>query len=377
MKTFIIILSFLTTFTSYTFSQCSSLFSFAAYFENVTFNNQSNVSNAHYFWNFGDGTGSNFENPIHKFPETGNYLVTLFSKDTVSNCASYYEYWVNVTKYSTDICQTSITDSVFVYNGNNYLKIIDNSTNCENYFGNLDGGPGSNYPPNNWIWLGSYWHNYRMVSRIQYYTDDTTVLNPLMREAYKTSLLNYSSSKNYDDCSANFEFVTLSQDSTGKRIQFTAMNKTASSYEWLISGFGNPILSNYDTISILYPYTYDDLWRVALRIQGSSGCFDTLFQNILVRDENNTFMSDNETENTIQFSLIPNPMQDELTITISEFNEYVNFSLYNLNGQLLKEINNITASQITIHRENYASGLYFVTFKTNDGKIATGKIIME
>jgi len=73
------------------FGQCSSLFSFAANFETVNFYNQSSLSNAHYFWNFGDGTGSNFRDPIHKFPETGSYMVTLFINDTVSNCSSYCE----------------------------------------------------------------------------------------------------------------------------------------------------------------------------------------------------------------------------------------------------------------------------------------------
>lgn len=68
--------------------QCSGLFSFAANFETVNFFNQSTVSNAHYFWNFDDGTGSNLKDPIHKFPETGNFFVTLFAKDTLSNCSS-------------------------------------------------------------------------------------------------------------------------------------------------------------------------------------------------------------------------------------------------------------------------------------------------
>jgi PKD repeat protein len=101
MKKIIALAAIVLAITTSVLGQCTPLFSFAAYFNTVTFLNQSSVSHAHYFWNFGDGTGSNIANPIHTFPDDGDYLVTLFAEDTVSNCSSYYEYWVDVTKYST------------------------------------------------------------------------------------------------------------------------------------------------------------------------------------------------------------------------------------------------------------------------------------
>src|ERR1700683_502434 len=109
MRKIIVLMALAVTITASAVGQCTTLFSFAAYFNTVTFINQSSVSNAHYFWNFGDGTGSNIVNPEHTFANNGDYLVTLFAHDTVSNCSSYYEYWVNVIKYSTDPCQPSIS----------------------------------------------------------------------------------------------------------------------------------------------------------------------------------------------------------------------------------------------------------------------------
>lgn len=360
------------------YGQCTSLFSFAAYFETVTFLNQSNIPNAHYFWNFGDGTGSNFQNPIHKFPETGNYLVTLFAKDTISNCSAYYEYWINLTMYSTDSCKTSITDSIFFYNTHYYLKIIDNSVNCDGYSSNYDGGSAQDLPPNNWISLGGGWGHARFVSRVQYYTYDS--INGMMvhREAYKTSPFLYTSSKNYGDCSANFEFSVTSQDSAGKTILFKAMNSTAASYLWEIIGFGNPIYSTNDTISKYYPYyPNNDFWLVGLKTTGLSGCVDTLFQAIIVQGVTQTITGIDDIPNQVGYTLYPNPFFDKAVLDFSSVKEKVVFTLLNTNGQLLRRISNISNGQVIIDREDLANGLYYFMVQTDDRIIATGKLLAE
>ncbi len=187
---------------------CMSLFSYGANFETVNFYNQSFVSNAHYWWNFGDGTGSNYQNPVHAYPESGKYLVTLFAKDTVSNCSDYYEVWMDVTMYSIAPCSPSITDSVFNSGGIDYLKIIDLSSNYSGYAPGYDGGPASNYyPASNWVYLDTAWGHARFLSRVEYY--DTIGGLQLKRSAYKTTMYNYSSDNNYSDCSANFEYTVI------------------------------------------------------------------------------------------------------------------------------------------------------------------------
>jgi hypothetical protein len=377
MKKIILLTTVVTIKVATVFGQYTCLFSYAAYFDNVTFINQSNIQNAHYFWHFGDGTGSNFQNPIHIFPETGNYLVTLFAKDTISNCASYYEYWVNVTKYSTDSCQPSITDSIFFYNTDYYLKIIDNSNNCNGYSRNYDGGPAQNFPPNNWIWLGGGWHHAKFLSRVQYYTYDTISGYVIHREAYKTSPFLYTSSKNYGDCSANFEFTVVSQDTGGQRILFTAMNKTATYYEWEVMGFGNPIVTNNDTISKYYPYTYNNFWLVGLKTIGSSGCKDTLYQNILVQNNIQTIASVKELNNEVHYNLYPNPFSDKAILDFPSVKQKTTFNLYNTNGQIVKTIGNITSGQVIIDHEGLSSGLYYFMLQTDNKIIATGKLIAE
>lgn len=352
--------------------QCNALYSFGAYFETVEFYNQSTVANAHYFWNFGDGTGSNIYNPVHKFPENGNYLVTLFATDTVTNCSSYYEYWVNVTKYSTDSCQTSISDDIATFSGDDFFQIINQSINCNSYFPNCDGGPGSNFSPNTWVGINNYWQTiaFRMVGRIQYYGNDSIIGSFLAREAYRTISHNYTSARNYDDCSANFEFTVIYEDTTGQRILFRAMNITASYYEWVISGFGGPITSNNDTISQFYPFNPNDLWHTGLIIQGQGGCNDTMYQNILVRENVETTVSIAEEGSPIKCSLYPNPAQDKVTISISEITntETIQYSIFNMLGEKLKA-GFITENNYQIDVSNLSEGLYIVEIAVGNNRV--------
>lgn len=380
MKKIILLIAIVILKVTSTFGQCTSLFSYAAYFDEVTFINQSEVQNAHYFWNFGDGTGSNFQNPIHNFPETGKYLVTLFAKDTISNCSSYYEYWVNVTKYSTDTCVPGFTDSFFIYNNEYYFKIIDNSTNCNDYIAGYSGANvGGGWPLETWIWLGNGWNHARFLSRVQYCTYDTINGPEVHREAYKTSPFLYTSSKNYGDCSANFEFKVVSQDTNGQTILFTAMNKSASYYEWEVIGFGPTITSNNDTISKYYQYpsNSNNLWLVGLKTIGSSGCKDTLYQTILVKNNTQTIAGVEELNNEVHYNLSPNPFSNKAVLDFPSVKQKTTFNLYNTNGQVIKTIDNITSGQVIIEREGLSSGLYYFMLHTDNKRIATGKLIAE
>ena len=269
-----------------------SLFSYGANFETVNFFNQSNVSNAHYYWNFGDGTSSHYENPVHIYPETGKYFVTLFALDTISNCSDYYELWIDLTKYSTETCFATIEDSFFVSGGNEYMTILDNSINCNSYYVDYDFGPNANgWPGASFLVEGL--PPCRFISRVQYY--ENTFPNNLVREAYKSRPYNYSSNKNYGDCSANFEFSVISEDSAGQTILFEAMNKNAISYEWGIIGFGSPIITYDDTVSRTYGFGGNyDMKIVRLYIEEENGCRDTMYQQVLIRQGLQTTVDLNE-----------------------------------------------------------------------------------
>lgn len=280
MKIILNILLLLNLFES-SAQNCMSLFSYGANFETVQFFNQSMTANAHYYWNFGDGTSSNLENPIHIYPENGEFFVTLYAYDTLSTCSDFYELWINIAKNAVELCDPSIENTFFLSGGDEYMIITDNSINCNSYYVNYDFGPSANLTESYTYSVQGYPPS-RFISRAQYY--ENTFPNNLIREAYKSTPYNYSSGKNYGECSANFEFRITEESAQGQTFIFEAMNKNAESYEWGIIGFGAPIVGYSDTISKSYGFGGNyNMGIIRLYIEEANGCRDTMYQQIHIR----------------------------------------------------------------------------------------------
>ncbi|MBI9068510.1 MAG: PKD domain-containing protein [Salinivirgaceae bacterium] len=64
----------------------------------VEFKNESYGEIEMYHWDFGDGSWSEEENPIHTYNEFGEYMVTL-NIETVDSCTSYFEMYLYVGDY--------------------------------------------------------------------------------------------------------------------------------------------------------------------------------------------------------------------------------------------------------------------------------------
>jgi len=365
---------------SYTYSQtCYAFYAFSANYETVHFFNQSTSSNIHYYWNFGDGTGSNVKEPVHKFQENGNYLVTLYVHDTLSNCSNYYEQWLSVTKFSASSCVPSISDSIYYYNYVGtpayYLKIIDNSVYCNNYNPSYYVGYASG-PYNNTFGLGLYPGNFISTA---YFSDNNNIL---VRAAVKTSPNNFNRAKNYGPCSANFEFKVISEDNLGQRILFTAMNKNASSYRWIITGFGVPILSFNDTVSVYHFGNPNSVFpnlakNMVLVIEESNGCADSLFQMVTVRSKTSTIVEISEYSNEqMKVSLSPNPILEKISLNfdLNSFSLHELF-IYNDLGQKVFTIYKPTANQ-EIDISFLSQGIYFLSVSGKSGT-KVFKIIKE
>jgi hypothetical protein len=78
------------------------------------------------------------------------------------------------------------------------------------------------------------------------------------------------------------------------------------------------------------------------------------------------------------FKIYPNPTNLSATL---EFNNQTiqncTLTLYDLRGQLVQTIENITTDKVEIERQSLASGLYFFQLRTDRQIIATGKLTFE
>jgi type IX secretion system substrate protein len=80
--------------------------------------------------------------------------------------------------------------------------------------------------------------------------------------------------------------------------------------------------------------------------------------------------------NEIPYSIIPNPFT---TVTTIQFNSTIHNAvlfIYNLYGQKIKTIADISGDKIKIERGTLRSGLYFYELKQNNKNIATGKLMI-
>ena len=356
---------------------CTSLFSYYTNNETVDFYNRSTVSNAHYWWNFGDGTSSHFKNPSHTFLDNGTFLVTLFIKDTISNCSNYSERWITVTKFSEEACFPQINDSFVTLNGESYITVNDYSVNCNEYHKIAAVGPGGNFGLTNWIEIENNF-SARFVSRIKYFSSNINN-EPLYRQAFKSTPYNYKGNKNYTECSANFEFTVIDEDAGGQTILFEAMNKNAVHYNWKIIGFGNPIESTNDTISHYFPFYYTSIFYfIGLSTEGVSGCKDNFYQDVLINPMRTNPVGINPTKiRSANVEIFPNPFAQQATFKFPNPDK-LNYSLVITNtlGQVVNTISDVRKGEIMINRDGLSTGVYFYQLACDGQRVASGKLMV-
>ncbi len=77
-----------------------------------------------------------------------------------------------------------------------------------------------------------------------------------------------------------------------------------------------------------------------------------------------------------KFKVIPNPFSLTANLESSKILKNATLVIYNLYGQTVKQINNISGQAITLHRNNLPSGLYFLCLIQNHKVIFTDNFVI-
>jgi hypothetical protein len=281
MKKLIVLVIILTKISGVN-GQCNCNYNYSgSTIDSVIFSNLSTVSNAHYYWNFGDGSGSNDMNPVHVYPDDGKYLVTLYGFDTISKCSDFYESWINVIKPDTIPCNVLFNDTII---GNNF-QTIDLSSNCGGLGINCNVmGPSENYCGPDY--LDSLWGTSLFLHGMQAYTNDSINGYGILKGYYKTVPFQFDPNINYQNCSSNFE-VTMDYQGSGALVNFTAMNKSGVD-TFFISGLGNPIVLPGHAVSYFFnyiSYQRNKPWIINYhKTDASNNCISSSTQQILIHN---------------------------------------------------------------------------------------------
>lgn len=97
--------------------------------ETLTANfSDSSINAVVWSWNFGDGFVSGVSSPVHTYQDTGTYIVTLITEDTLG-CTSSYTYPLPVTIYPNPVADATVSDitgcSAFTTNFTNLSLYAD------------------------------------------------------------------------------------------------------------------------------------------------------------------------------------------------------------------------------------------------------------
>jgi len=79
--------------------------------------------------------------------------------------------------------------------------------------------------------------------------------------------------------------------------------------------------------------------------------------------------------NQMEWNLLPNPMRTAAQLTVEKpLNESNTLSIYNLNGQLMKEMTHLSGYQAIIEKGNLPPGMYVLKLRDDQKVLFTGKI---
>ncbi len=121
------------------------------FFENLSFP-VTNTTN--WTWNFGDGTVSSEQNPVHEFVSSGIYNVCLYMSDSAGACSSVFclEVWIDTNPLECQAMFTYIPEGLTA-------SFFDQSTGFpDTYYWDFGDGTSSNEPNpvHTWVTTGTY-----------------------------------------------------------------------------------------------------------------------------------------------------------------------------------------------------------------------------
>ncbi|MBS1575174.1 MAG: PKD domain-containing protein, partial [Bacteroidetes bacterium] len=230
-----------------------------------SFSDQSTGPVTTWLWDFGDGTTSNAQNPVHDFPTLGVYNVTLTTTIVFGpgdQCTFSLTQPVHAVDESADFTITpnpGCKGSPISFSG-----LIGNPSNITTYSWSFGDGMiiSSNSPSINHTYTNSGVYNIRLITTdINGCTDTLTRNNFLRINGPKANF----SATNATGCKGiNVAFNDLST---------TDGTNTITNWQW---DFGDGIVQNYSAGPFQHIYSNEGTYSVKLKITDASGCSDSL-----------------------------------------------------------------------------------------------------
>jgi hypothetical protein len=76
-------------------------------------------------------------------------------------------------------------------------------------------------------------------------------------------------------------------------------------------------------------------------------------------------------------SIYPNPIHDNVTVTVDGKTENYYFNIYNIQGKLVRSVQGTTGTSLKVNTQDFSHGMYFYKIELNSGASKSGKLIVE
>lgn len=212
-------------------------------------------------WNFGDGYTSTDQNPLHLYQDTGSYIVSLITSDSLG-CSSYFSYPDSIVVHPNPDANGNTT--YFGGCGPYTASFNNTSTNAVSFTWHFGDGDTSTLENPVHVYTSAGIFNVSIVAVNEFGCTDTfTLPAPVAVQATPDARFTPS----------------VSSGCTPLNVQFTntSINLTGETYLW---DFGNGQTSASANPAIIYsnPGTY----TIKLIVLNSNGCVDSTFKQVTV-----------------------------------------------------------------------------------------------
>ena len=134
--------------------------------------------------------------------------------------------------------------------------------------------------------------------------------------------------------------------------------------------FGDDSTLQTNNSNVFHEYIYNGTYEVKLIAENNNtGCRDTLAEQNFIFATGGPSLSINESKKII--NLYPNPTNENITISVSNFNGNIKAEVYDLTGNRLQRSN-----ETTISLQDYAKGIYLLKVAYGD-RLQEVKVIKE
>ena len=82
------------------------------------------------------------------------------------------------------------------------------------------------------------------------------------------------------------------------------------------------------------------------------------------------------TDAQVNLKLAPNPATSEINISVAENKPVKSYAIYDISGRMLRNMNDVNSSFVSVRRENLQDGMYLIQLRFEEG-VLTKKVIFE